>query len=525
MTRADGATVSVSAPARAATTPGPMTGTSAAPTKPATTRVVILTGKRMTDLALPAAAPIRTFAGDVVAALAELFEDAPANLLDGFDFSAQGAWTFVRPGFAPLRPDQSLDSAGVVDGSLLTPVTVSRTERYQPLVEDVIDAIAVLDESPQFDRDALHRFVTVAVPLVSVALVMLATTTWWHTGRSPAWPIAMGAVGVVLLAGSWFAAHVHRNVGLSESLLIAAAPVVAVAVALSIPPPLEGDPLGPPQLAAAAAAIMFLALVTRGGPGRRTELATMTVVIGSAATGVALAYGFGWQHWVPVAATLLGLFVVTNAAKLTVAVARIALPPIPAPGETVNNDELLDPVVGADGPGGETPAWRAVIASVPDSVLRLTERSALAKKLLTGFLTAGTVILSAGAIAVVQQGHFFVHSLVLVGLVTVVCAFRSRLYADRRCAWSLLAATVGIPTGVLVQLTLWYPHVGWMLLSGYLGAGVIALTIVAASRKMRRVTPVTKRVMELADGAAIAATIPMLLWVAGIYDIVRNVRL
>ena len=51
------------------------------------------------------------------------------------------------------RLNESLDDAGVVDGSLLTLVSVSRTERYRPLVEDVIDAIAVLDESPEFDRD------------------------------------------------------------------------------------------------------------------------------------------------------------------------------------------------------------------------------------------------------------------------------------------------------------------------------------------------------------------------------------
>ena len=515
------APVTATAPATAA----PATARSAAPTTPATTRVVILTGKRMTDLALPAAVPIRTFAGDVVAALADLFEDSPADLLDGFDFSAQGSWTFVRPGSVPLRPDRSLDEAGVVDGSLLTPVSVSRTERYQPLVEDVIDAIAVLDESPQFDRVALNRFIMFAVPLLTVMLLVLATTTWWHTGRSLAWPIVMGAVGVIALAGSWFAARVYRYVSLSESLLVAAVPVVAVAVALAIPPPRGSGPVSAPQLAAAAATVMFLALVTRGGPGRRTELATFTAVVGLAVTGVAFADGFGWQRWVPVGATLLGLFVVTNAAKLTVAVARIALPPIPAPGETVTNDELLDPVVGQGDPGGQTTAWRNVIASVPNSVLQLTERSSLAKRLLTGFVAGGAVILSAGAVALVQRGHFFVHSLVLAALVTVVCAFRSRLYADRWCAWALLVATVGIPAGVLVRLTLWYPHVGWILLSGYFGACVIALGVAAASRKVRRVTPVTKRVMELADGAAIAAIIPMLLWVAGIYDIVRNIRL
>ncbi len=155
----------------------------------------------------------------------------------------------------------------------------------------------------------------------------------------------------------------------------------------------------------------------------------------------------------PAGAIAFGLIVVTNAAKLTVAVARIALPPIPAPGETVANDELLDPVATSDMPGEESPTWQAIIESVPDSAARLHERSQLARRLLIGFVTAGALILSIGAIAVVVQGHFFIHSLIVAGLVTSICGFRSRLYAERWCAWALLAAAVIIPTGVMVKLS------------------------------------------------------------------------
>jgi hypothetical protein len=35
---------------------------------------------------------------------------------------------------------------------------------------------------------------------------------------------------------------------------------------------------------------------------------------------------------------------------------------------------------------------------------------------------------------------------------------------------------------------------------------------------------VTKRILELIDGAAIAAVIPLLLWIAGLYDVLRNLR-
>ena len=107
-----------------------MTATAAAPTsssvtpgRPATTRVTILTGRRMTDLVLPAAAPVETYIDETVTVLGELLEETPADVLAGFDFKAQGVWAFARPGAPPMKASESLDEAGVVDGALLTLVS------------------------------------------------------------------------------------------------------------------------------------------------------------------------------------------------------------------------------------------------------------------------------------------------------------------------------------------------------------------------------------------------------------------
>ncbi|WP_102419289.1 type VII secretion integral membrane protein EccD [Mycobacterium sp. 4858] len=497
----------------------------APPPKPATTRVTILTGKRMTDVVLPSVAPIETYVDDTVAVLAELLEDTPADVLAGFEFTAQGSWTFARPGAPPLPVDQSLDDAGVVDGSLLTLVSVSRTERYRPLVEDVIDAIAVLDESPQFDRPALNRLIAVAIPAVALVVVVLATLTWEHTGRHLWWALGIGVGGLLALIGGWAANRFYRSANLSEGLLAAAYPLIAVAVALAIPRPHRVDSLGAPQLAGAAATVLFLTLMVRGGPRRRFELASFIEVTAIAVTAAAICYGYGWQQWVPAGAIVFGLFTITNAAKLTVAVARIALPPIPAPGEAVDHDELLDAVKGDEaGDQGENRTWQAIIASVPDSAVRLTERSHLAKQLLTGFVLAGTLVLTVGTIALVVRGHFFVHSLAVAGLVAAACGFRSRLYAERWCAWALLTAAIAVPTGVMVRLSLWYPAKAWLFLTMYLAVCLVAVAIVAATVAVRRISPVTKRILELLDGTIVAAIIPMLLWIAGVYDTVRNIR-
>jgi type VII secretion integral membrane protein EccD len=316
----------------------------------------------------------------------------------------------------------------------------------------------------------------------------------------------------------------YHNVSTSESLLVAALAPLAGAAALAVPLPAGIDGLGAPNVAGAAAVVLLVVLATRGGPRKRAEVASFMAVGAVAVTVAAVAYGYGWHAWVPAGAIAFGMIVVTNAAKLTVAVARIALPPIPAPGETVTNDELLDPVSTNEASDEESPTWQAIIASVPESAARLTERSHLAKQLLVGFLSAGALVLAAGAIAVVVQGHFFIHSLIVAGLVTTVCAFRSRLYAERWCAWALLAATVVIPTGVVIRLSLWYPDSAWLVLSIYVAGVVVALIMVGATEGVRRVSPVTKRILELLDGAAIAAVIPLLLWIAGVYDVLRNIR-
>ncbi|MEE6168787.1 MULTISPECIES: type VII secretion integral membrane protein EccD [unclassified Mycolicibacterium] len=509
-----------------------MTATAAAsdtssvtPGRPATTRVTVLTGKRLTDLVLPAAAPIETYIDETVSVLADLLEDTPKDVLAGFDFTAQGSWAFARPGAPPLKAEESLDDSGVVDGSLLTLVSVSRTERYRPLVEDVIDAIAVLDESPVFTRESLHRFIGIAIPVVALAITVMSLVAWSETSHGWWWPVALAIFGLGLLGGSVFAQTNYDNINLAESLLLGAAPALAGAAALAVPLPNGVNGLGAPQIAGAGVVVLLLTLATRGGPRGRAEVASFMAVLAVAIIGAAVAYGYGSHAWVPAGAIAFGLIVVTNSAKLTVAVARIALPPIPAPGEVVSNDELLDPVAGPDAAEEETSTWQAIIASVPESAARLQERSLLTRQLLIGFLSAGALVLSVGAIAVVVQGHFFIHSLIVAGLVSVVCGFRSRLYAERWCSWALLAAAVIVPTGVMVRLCLWFPDSAWMVLAIYTVVGVVALITVGATDGVRRVSPVTKRILELTDGAAIAAVIPLLLWIAGVYDLLRNLRL
>jgi type VII secretion integral membrane protein EccD len=392
------------------------------------------------------------------------------------------------------------------------------------LVEDVIDAIAVLDESPQFDRDALNRFIGAAIPVVATATAVVSFVSWLRSGQAWWWTVALAILVLLALAGSWQAWVRFKNAAFCESLLIAGAALLAAGAATAVPLPRGYTSAGAPASRTATTEDRHQGERCCRCGQLRAEVAAFSGTLAVAGTAAAIAFGYGWSNWVAAAAVAIGLIVVTNAAKLTVAVARIALPPIPAPGEKISHEELLDPVVDPQSLSDESSTWKAIIASVPESAARLTERSDLAKRLLVGFVAAGTLILTAGSIAVVVQGHFLIHSTVVAGLVTVICAFRSRLYAERWCAWWLLAASVAIPIGVMARYCLWFPGWAWAAVAVFIVLAIAALVLVGATEGIRRVSPVVRRVLELVDGIAIAAVIPLLLWIAGVYDMLRNMR-
>jgi hypothetical protein len=72
----------MTAPVSAQRTPA-REAASAAPKRPATTRVTILTGRRMTDLVLPAGVPVETYIDDTVSVLEDILDGTPAEMLAG----------------------------------------------------------------------------------------------------------------------------------------------------------------------------------------------------------------------------------------------------------------------------------------------------------------------------------------------------------------------------------------------------------------------------------------------------------
>jgi type VII secretion integral membrane protein EccD len=487
------------------------------------TNLVVITGRRATDLSLPADPPIKDWIDEAVKYLQDTHQDDDDI---GFAFDCDTVWSLAPVGAPPIRREESLNSAGLVDGNLVQLVPVSHTERYRPLVEDNIDAIAVLNRDPVFRRADVAHWLNWLIPVVAIGVAAAGVVGWSAgPGQRHWWGPALLALAMLFAVTAYRVWHRYNQPHTAESLLAATTVLATAGLALSVSLPREFSWLGAPHLAAAGYALLVAAVAIHGGPLRRSGVAAGVGTIGLITGVAATATAYGWNQWVWPGVVGAGLLTITNAAKLTVAFARIALPPVPAPGETMDLGELLDPVIdtAAESADPALQSWRAILESVPSSSARLVERSVLSQRLVTGFIAAGATALTVGSVALLQQGHFFPHTIAIAALVCVASVFRARFYANRFCAWSLLTAAAAIIIGCAAKMIHWYPT-NAPIIAAVVGAlATVAIFGFAASKETDRLSAITKRNLERIDGLSVASIVVLLFWVAGLYDIMRNI--
>jgi type VII secretion integral membrane protein EccD len=493
------------------------------------TTVRVITGSKATDVSLPAEEPIKDWIEQAVEHVADLYQ----GLDIGFDFQQETTWTIAPVGAPPAGRDQSLNAARIVDGNLVVLQPVSQTERYRPLAEDVIDAVAILNRDPVFARTDLVAWLGwwTALMLFGVAAggvygwsAAPGTRLWWGPGL-----LVFGLVCAVVAAGLGRREQPQLGFAVGGGAVVN----LAAGAGLTVPLPDRASWLGAPQFAAAAVAVVICLLFAPGGASRWRAW-TAFFVAGGIITAVAAAgIGYGQDQWVWPGVVFVGLLLVKNAAKWVMRVARITLPPIPTPGQEVTLDQLDPAAVDVAAEAGDSKnqqLWTQIIASVPSSSARLAERSMLTQHLLAGFMAAGSVAAAAGTVMLLQRGHFLPHTAALCVLMVIVFVFRARLPADRRCVWALLTAAAGITIGAVVKLVTWWPAWAALTTGVSVAIAVVVLTAVAATsendistgRVKPRLDQIQQRWLEHLDTIAVAATIPLLGWVCGLYDTLRN---
>lgn len=500
----------------------------------AVTRVSVLAPTTRADLALPGDVPV----GELLPVLVELTDadtarPAPTTWshppIRSADRVGATGWTLAPLGRAPADPRLTLDELEVLDGDQLV---LRRREDAAPapLYDDVVDALAESRSGGRvWDAGWAHRFGLLGGVVAGATLLgaLLAA------GRGPgtaSGAVTAAAAALVALAATALAATAPRTARRPgpAAVLVGLASTAAAVCGLALVPGPDGAPLttglgGAHLLVASALALVAagtvllaasrldrVALAVGTGFATAAVLATVTGAVTTVAGAVAAARGADPVEPAAVAAGggALALVVLSVLPRLAVLLARLPLPEVP-----------LSAVDGDGSPGAAAPD------DGPGDPAALDRRADRAHALLTG-LAAGTVAVLVVAVAVLglapAPGWRGTVGAVLGALLVVLTALRSRSYANAVPAAVLLSGAVvaagGIGVGAVAAAPPGAGRLGIGLAAAVLGAAVVLLGAVGPRR---RASPGVRRAVDLAEGVAIAAVVPLACAVADLFAVVR----
>ncbi|GAA4851469.1 hypothetical protein GCM10023201_50290 [Actinomycetospora corticicola] len=500
----------------------------------AVTRVSVLAPTTRVDLALPGDVPV----GELLPVLVELTDADTAHPrptartsahtpLRSADRAEATGWTLALLGQAPADPRHTIDELGVLDGDQL--VLRRRADAAPaPLYDDVVDALAEFRPAGfrPWDAGWAHRCGLIGGVVAGTTLLGALVAA----GRGPGTAggaVTAGAAALVALAGTVLAAlapRLARRAGPAAVLVVVAAGAAAVCGLALVPGP-DAAPLtaglgGAHLLVASALALVAsgtvllaaprtdrVALAVGTGLATAAALGTATGAVTTVAGAVAGARGAGPVEAAAVAAGAgaLALVALSVLPRLAVLLARLPLPEVPLSAADA------DPGGGSDAAPGDPAA--------------LDRRADRAHAVLTG-LAGGTVAVLVVAVAVLglapAPGWRGTTGAVLGVLLVVLVALRSRSYANAVPAVVLLlgaltgAATIGV--GAVAAAAPGAARLGIGLAAAVVGAAVVLL---GAIGPRRRAAPGLRRAVDLAEGVAIAAVVPLACAVADLFAVVR----
>ncbi|WP_281202129.1 type VII secretion integral membrane protein EccD [Nocardia jejuensis] len=471
------------------------------------------------DVVLPTKFSVETFMDDLLSVLSATIDDPTV------DFTApSGHWTLARPGSAPMPRWSTLAEHDIADGSLLMLTCTDSTETFDPLVEDITDALARVNEREfsEFDPGTAALTGLTAFGISAVTIAVSLAWSWTRTG-SVLWcalpALVLGALSVFAAITTQQRHHSPRH-GLG--LTLAAIPLLAAGAAMLVPLPYgQHGPFDAANLAAAAAVTTIIAVIalrtTRLGLPTllaTTVLGTVLTLAASLATTLDISL-----RQISAATALAGLLLLTTAPRLAVLIARIRPPDLPDPGREVNHSTLTDifdaELTGPDEQQSVPPRDRASLS--------LEHRARLAINGLRGLIAAASILLAGTAVLLAQQSPGGIREILTGTAIAGVLVMRARWYPDRVQALALLSAAAATVLGI-----------GAVLVNSYETAParvMVTLTIAAlatagcsagARLPAMRLSPVVRRTIDLIEYTFVL-TIPILTcWIMGIYTAMRG---
>ncbi|MFC8046825.1 type VII secretion integral membrane protein EccD [Nocardia sp. NPDC057353] len=470
-------------------------------------------GDTQLDVGLPSTVPIAGYIGELVA-LIESRNPNPAAAEDApGDLNAQ-RWTLARLGRDAIAPSRSLDEAEIYDGELL--VLRSVTAKEAPaLFDDVIDAVSQLTAAEFRGWTGGSARWTGLVGSLLTVLVLIALLVVARQHGDPLAPaFALTGAAAAAFTGAGFAARRYRD-QLTATWLSADGLLLAFAgAALFVP-----GQLGAAQLLLGSSVLLVFAVLGYRVTGVGAALfiaASALAVVGIGAAGVYLA----WHPGLPKLAgglLVVGLIAISMAPRLAAGLARLPIPPVPTAGAAIDPaDHEQRPTLEGIG---------AIGATALPSATGLELRARAANRYQSGLIFACAIVTVLGAFGAADPlGHPRWQGITLACVTAVILCLRGRAFADLIQAVTLIAG--GCLTTVALIAGLALGDSGFELLAvGLLlafAAGAIAFGVIGPHIEA---TPVTRRGIEIFEYLLIVAVIPLVLWIAGVYSMARNIDL
>ena len=463
-------------------------------------RLTILAQSTQVDLALPADVPVALLIPGIVDMIrnhgnTNEFDEAPEQV-------EPENWVLARIGRPPLSSTLSLTEHGVRDGELLMLESLTATAPT-PLYDDIMYNVATVD------ADRYRRWTPAIARLMGSAVAGVATTVgsfallWSGAGEED----VIGAVAAL------FAAFLFLIAGTVTSRVYGDAPSALVLCGCSLPTAFAAGVLFVPgDLSAAhlllgtttAGATAVLALRVSGvGLALFTGAATAAAFVAPAALVEVLTdYPTRAIGAVVAAAALIGL---AFAPRISMMLAKLPLPNVPAPGTSVD-------------PSEDDPSDNQVMPSFT-ALAALAQR---ARRYLTGLVGATTAVTAGGALVAAEQGVDGIYwagtSLALV--CAAVLMFRGRTYASAEQAITLIGGGAAVVVALLVGAAV----TSGQSLAVFGAAMVIAVAALSMGilAPMHTFSPPLRRAVELIEYACVAAVLPLVCWVGDLYSMLRG---
>ena len=464
-------------------------------------RLTILADKTQVDLAVPAAVPVALLIPGIVDMIrghgnTNEFDDEPEQ-------QEPSEWVLARVGQPPLSSTLSLGEHGVRDGELLLLETADATAP-PPLYDDIMYNVATSDIA------TYRRWTPGSARVLGSILAVLSTVVgcfallWSGAGDGD----IIGGVCALFVALLFLIAGtvISRVYGDARSALVltgCSLPTAFAAGVLFVPEDLSAAHLLLGTVLAGATAVLAMRV-----SGVGLTLFTGAALIAALTAPAALAALLTDQPVRAICAVLAaaGLVVLALAPRISMMLAKLPLPNVPAPGTSVD-------------PMEDDPADRQTMPSF----VELAAKSERARQYMTGLVAAATAVTVGSSLATADTAMIdgiYWQGTALAVVCAAVLMFRGRTYASAEQAITLMGGGAAVLVALLIGAA--FTAGQSLAVFGLTMALALAGLVLGILAPQRSFSPPLRRAVELLEYAFVAAVLPLVCWVADLYTVVRG---